>query len=79
MDKETYASFMALHSHAIVESLSRRLDIPSREALELFYMSNFYRLYEREDTKLWHFSSVTLTDLLMQEISTGSIDFPVEG
>jgi len=36
-------------------------------------------LYERENTKLWHFSNVTLTDLLVQEITTGQIEFPVEG
>jgi len=45
----------------------------------LFYNSNFYRLYEREDTKLWHFSSITLIDLLNQEATTGHIEFPVEG
>jgi len=70
---------MALHNHPIVESLAKMRKIPKKEALDLFYNSNFYRLYEREDTKLWHFSNVTLTDLLNQEITTGRIEFPVEG
>ena len=79
MDKDSYNSFMALHSHPIVESFAQIQNIPKIKALDLFYNSNLYRLYEREETKLWHFSNVTLTDLLIQEITTGNIEFPVEG
>ena len=79
MDNDTYISFMALQSHPIVESLAEKQAISKREALDLFYNSNFYRIYERENTKLWHFSHVMLTDLLKQEITTGKIYFPVEG
>jgi len=79
MDKKSYISFLALHSHPIIESLARMMNISRREALDLFYGSSFYGLYEREDTKLWHFSNVTLTDLLSQEITNGHIEFPVEG
>jgi hypothetical protein len=79
MDKDQYISFMALHSFPIVESISQMQGITKKNALDLFYNSKFYRLYERENTKLWHFSNVTLTDLLHQEITTGHIEFPVEG
>ena len=79
MDSESYITFLALHSHTIVETLARRLNVSKRKALDMFYSSDFYRLYEREDTKLWHFSSITLADLLYQEITTGQIEFPVEG
>ncbi|MCL2557177.1 MAG: hypothetical protein FWE09_01735 [Treponema sp.] len=79
MDNYSHASFMALHSHPIVESLAEDMRITKREALDLFYNSRLYRLYEREETKLWHFSTVMLVDLLRQEITTGHIEFPVEG
>jgi len=79
MENDDYTGFMALHSHPIIDNLAQIKNIPKRTALDLFYNSNFYRLYERENTKLWHFSNVTLTDLLNQEISTGHIEFPVEG
>jgi len=79
MDSKSYAGFLALHSHAIVENLSRALNVSKRKALEMFYHSDFYRLYERENTKLWHFSSITLANILYQEIMTGHIEFPVEG
>ena len=79
MDSYAYAGFMALHSHPIVEKLAQELDMPKRKALDMFYNSVFYRLYERENTKLWHFSNETLVNLLKQEIMTGCIEFPVEG
>jgi len=79
MDDDNYVSFMALHSHPVVESFAQIRNVPRKTALDLFYNSNFYSIYERENTKLWHFSNVTLTDLLIQEVTTGCIEFPVEG
>jgi len=79
MDNESYMGFLALHSHSIVESIALALNVSKRKALDMFYNSDFYRLYERENTKLWHFSSITLANLLYQEIMTGHIEFPVEG
>ena len=79
MENDNYTGFMALHTHPIINNLAQIKNIPKRTALDLFYNSNFYRLYERENTKLWHFSNVTLADLLNQEITTGHMDFPVEG
>ena len=79
MNKEEYISFMALHSHPIVEKIAQTQNISKRKALDLFYNSKFYRIYERENTKLWHFSNILLADLLIQEITSGHIEFPVEG
>ena len=79
MDNESYIGFMALHSHPIVENLAQIQNISKRKALDFFYNSNFYKIYERENTKLWHFGTVTLTDLLIQEMTSGHIEFPVEG
>jgi hypothetical protein len=79
MDKKKYSSFMALHTHQIVEQLAKLKEVSKATALDLFYKSEFYKLYEQEDTKLWHFSVVTLTDLVMQELTNGRIEFPVEG
>ena len=79
MDNKSYISFMALTTHPIVESFAQLQNLSKRKALDLFYNSNFYRIYERENTKLWHFSCVTLANLLNQEITTGYIEFPVEG
>ena len=79
MDNASFISFLALTSHPIVEKIAQMQNLSKRKALDLFYNSNFYRIYERENTKLWHFSNVTLIDLFNQEITTGQIEFPVEG
>ena len=79
MDNYSYLGFLALHSHPIVERLAQTQGITKKNALDLYFNSHFYKLYERENTKLWHFSNVTLADLLNQEITTGHIEFPVEG
>ena len=59
MDNDVNKDFMALHTHPIVEMLSQMMSIPKITALDMFYNSDFYRLYEREDTKLliwlWNF------------------------
>lgn len=79
MDKSRYNGFMALHTHQIIERLAELQKTSKAVALDMFYRSDFYKLYEQEATKLWHFSTVTLADLVVQEITTGQIEFPVEG
>ena len=79
MGDDAYITFMALLSYPIIEYLAQKQRISIKKALDLFYNSELYRLYEREETKLWHFSNVTLAELLVQEITTGHIDIPVEG
>lgn len=40
--------------------------------------STFYRQLEREETKLWHLSVLTLYDLWLEEKETGKITYPEE-
>ena len=79
MDNDRYIGFLALSSYSIVEILAHMLNISKLKALDLFYNSHFYRLYERENTKLWHFSSITLAEILSNEVNKGYLEFPVEG
>jgi len=71
---DRHIGFMALHSHPIVEKLAELRNISKGTALELFYGSDLYRHYAREETKLWHFSSVALADMLSDELLSGSDD-----
>ena len=43
-----------------------------------FYASDLYALLEQEDTKLWHFSPLTLFNMFDEEKKTGSFTFPEE-
>ena len=43
-----------------------------------FYNSKVYELLENEETKLWHYSPLTLFNMYKDEIKTGVINFPEE-
>lgn len=77
MDRHT--GFISLHSHPIVLAVSRLKNIPADEALGLFYNSQLYKLYEKEETKLWHFSDLAITDMLIRELETGDAAIPAGG
>jgi len=44
----------------------------------MFYESKVFECLEREDTKLWHLSPLTLFNMFDEEQKTGSFVFPEE-
>ena len=44
-----------------------------------FYRSQVYASLEQEETKLWHFSPLTLYNMFDEEQKNGSFTFPEEG
>ena len=58
----------------IVENYSFDEITASRE----FYESKVYSLVEQEDTKLWHFSPLTLFNMFDEEKKTGDFELPEE-
>jgi hypothetical protein len=53
---------------------ARKLDNP--EAILSLYSSVLYAALEREETKLWQYSTEALFSLFEQEQSTGHIEYP---
>lgn len=49
-----------------------------KEALTQLYNSELYRQLEREETKLWHLSVLSLYELWFEEKETGMITYPEE-
>ena len=47
-------------------------------AAKAFYGSKVYSLLEQEDTKLWHFSPLTLFNMYVEEKKTGDFEIPEE-
>lgn len=60
--------------HLIIENYAYDELIASNE----FYNSKVYALLEQEETKLWHFSPLTLFNLFDEEKKTGSFELPEE-
>lgn len=47
-------------------------------ALNEFYQSNVYELLSKEETKMWHYSPLTIYIMWKHEKDTGEIIFPEE-
>lgn len=46
------------------------------ESINKIYSSNTYKLLEQEETKVWHYSPLTIYYMWKSEIETGAIIFP---
>jgi hypothetical protein len=47
-------------------------------AMNEFYNSKTYEMLAREETKMWHFSPMTVYSMWKQERETGEVVFPEE-
>lgn len=47
-------------------------------AMNEFYYSKTYEMLEKEETKMWHFSPMTVYSMWKHEKETGEIVFPEE-
>ena len=76
MDKNKFKSMLELLIPQIVEIIIKEYKITDVEAVDVFYQTKLYSLLEQEDTKLWHFSPLTLFHMFDEERKTGKITFP---
>ncbi|MBR2366254.1 MAG: hypothetical protein IKC50_07145 [Oscillospiraceae bacterium] len=76
MGQEQFAAIMPYISADLAEMISEKLNIPAEEAIQKLYASQLYAALEKEETKLWHYSTQMLYSLFEQEIMFGSIQFP---
>ncbi|MDR0823208.1 MAG: hypothetical protein LBN20_05475 [Endomicrobium sp.] len=62
----------------VIAEISKSRKVNYDEAIELLYPSLLYKSLEKESTKMWHLSQLTLSELLNEELKTGKITFPEE-
>ena len=62
----------------IVAELIEKRKMPHEKAIEILYNSKLYALLEDAATGVWHYSGLTLYNLLCEEIDTGSLLLPEE-
>ncbi len=61
-----------------VALIAERDGLDDISALNSFYQSRVYELLSREETKLWHYSPLTIYMMYKNEQETGEIVFPEE-
>ena len=62
----------------IVDLIVSNEGLDDISAINEFYKSNTYEQLAREETKMWHFSPMTIFSMWKQEKETGKIAFPEE-
>ena len=78
MDKKKYESMLILIVPAVVKLITENYSWDEIEASNKFYESKVFECLEREETKLWHLSPLTLFNMFDEEQKTGSFVFPEE-
>lgn len=78
MEAEKFGAVMGVLVEQIVYLITENYAYDEITASNEFYNSNVYTLLEQEETKLWHFSPLTLFNLFDEEKKTGSFELPEE-
>ena len=76
MRQEQFAAIMPYISADLVGMISKKKNISEQDAIIKLYNSKLYAILEKEDTKVWQYSTNMLYSLLEQEEKTGRIEFP---
>lgn len=78
MEKQKFEAMLVLLVPQILNLIAENCHLDEVTAHKEFYDSKVYALLEQEDTKLWHFSALTLFNMFEEERRTGTITFPEE-
>ena len=78
MGEEKFGAVMGVLVEQIVHLITANYAYDEMIASNEFYNSKVYALLEQEDTKLWHFSPLTLFNMFDEEKKTGSFELPEE-
>ena len=76
MDKKKFEAMLVLIVPMVIGMIAECYGIDEITASKKFYDSKVYSLLEQEDTKLWHFSHLTLFHMYDEEVRTGNVIFP---
>ncbi len=78
MGEEKFGAVMGVLVPQVIRLITENYSYDEMAATNEFYGSNLYALLEQEDTKLWHFSPLTLFNMFNEEKRTGSFEIPEE-
>ncbi|MBE6815868.1 MAG: hypothetical protein E7522_10540 [Ruminococcaceae bacterium] len=78
MEQKKFEAVLKLLIPQIIHLIAENGKIDEVTASRDFYNSKVYELLENEETKLWHFSPLTLFNMYDDEIKTGVLNFPEE-
>lgn len=79
MNDKSFTAVLGVIVPEVVHRIAESYSCDEVAATEKFYASKVYALLEQEETKMWHFSPLTLFNMYDEEQKTGNFSFPEEG
>ena len=76
MDKSKFDVAFPIICSALVEKIAFELNLFDKDAITELYSSHLYEVLEKEETKVWHYSTEKLLELFLNERNSGKINFP---
>ena len=76
MGHEQFVAIMPYISADLVNMIVQKQNITEADALNKLYSSRLQGLLEKEETKVWQYSTDMLYSLFVKEEQTGSLVFP---
>lgn len=78
MNNKQFTAVMGLLVPQIIRLIGENGVMDEITASDSFYRSKVYALLEQEETKLWHFSPLTLYNMYAEEQRVGAFEIPEE-
>jgi len=71
-----HSATMRIKITGLVKLLEQRDNLDFHNSLNFIYNSQVFSDLDDEETKIWHYSTETLYDLMQQEKTSGKADYP---
>ena len=78
MNEDQFSGMLAIIVPPIIEQITKNSNIGDEKAISCFYTSWLNQELSDEESKLWHYSQMTLYTMYQDELLTGSCDYPEE-
>lgn len=78
MDEKFKAILSVVLIPQVVDLIVKNNSLNDADALNAFYKSKTYELLSKENTKIWHFSPLTVYSIWEEERKTGKLILPEE-
>jgi len=78
MEQKRFEALLILLVPQVIQLITEHYSYDEMTASKEFYRSEVYSILEQEDTKLWHFSPLTLFHMFDEEKKTGAFVIPEE-
>ena len=78
MNEEQFSVYLSVIVPPVIGQIVKNSNVTDEEAISLFYQSKLYEELSDEESKLWHYGTMTLYTMFNDELLTGSYEYPQE-